>query len=95
MSMIKGKEVHTDVNVSHDYQELADEEYILLKDVFLKSNIEQSSLERQRQTLEDQESQWKMSRSATANNEPRTGQPSNRSGLTSPRPELDKGIQIE
>ena len=73
MSMIKGKEMHTDVTVSHDYQELADEEYLLLKDVFLKSNIEQNSLERQKQTLEDQESHWKVSRSATASHEPRKG----------------------
>ena len=46
MSMIKGKELNADVNTSHDYTELPDEEFQLLKDVFLKSHIEKTYLEK-------------------------------------------------
>ena len=46
MSMIKGKELNQDVNTSHDYTELPDEEFQLLKDVFLKSHIEKTYLEK-------------------------------------------------
>ena len=35
MSMIKGRELNADVNTSHDYNDLPEEEFKLLKDVWL------------------------------------------------------------